>query len=244
MLVLGVIFMIYSLVNATTPLLAEEDYGGTSFAGLQAANPRLANIIWHDHVGFGTVNFGISVLVVFLAWRGLSEGSMLAWYSLLILGLASLAWLLLAHLPVGNMHFLPSLVPNAIYFIALSISRPHLKQVKREPLEDRGLRLAWRIIFAIGIISMVYSVQIAASPLLGEEEYVGTTFTNLQKTNARIANVIWHDTVAFGTLVFGGSFVVVILAWKGLSGGLRLAWYSLLILGLALLVALPWPISP
>lgn len=57
--------------------------------------------------------------------------------------------------------------------------------------------------------------------------------------NPRIANVIWHDTVAFGTLVFGGSFVVVVLAWMDLSRGLRLAWYSLLILGLALLVALP-----
>lgn len=239
MFALGILFMLYSILTATTPLLAEEDYAGTTFSDLKATNPRIANIVWHDHVGFGTVNFGLSLLVVILAWKGLSRGSSLAWHSLLIIGLTSLAWLLLAHLPMGNFHFLTGLVPNAIYFIALAISRSHGEQIMEGHVKDRRLTIGWILIFVLGIFSMAYSVIVATTPLLGEEEYVGTSFASLQATNPQIAKVIWHDTIAFGTIVFGGSLLVVVLAWKGLSKGSRLAWYSFLILGLTPLVALP-----
>lgn len=242
LLALGMVFMFYSVLTATTPLLAEENYAGTTYSNLQATNPQLAKIIWHDHVGFGIVNFAGSLLVVILAWGGLARNLPLAWYSLIILGLTSLAFLLLAHVPFGISgfdHIGPGLILNAIYFLALAISRPRAGRTFQEPMKDKALRVGWITISAIGVVSMVYSVIIAATPLLGEAEYVGTTFANLQVANSKIANIIWHDMVSFGSITFGASLLGVFLAWKGLTNGSRLAWYSLLILGVALLVALP-----
>lgn len=122
---LGIVSMPLSVVIAATPMLGEEEYAGISYRNLQATNPQLANIIWHDTVAFGTLLFGISLLSTILSWKGLSQGSSLAWYSLLILGVTFLAAFLLAHFPIGNtsfQHIGLALVLQPIYYIGLAVS--------------------------------------------------------------------------------------------------------------------------
>jgi hypothetical protein len=133
----SIVSAIYSVVVASTPLLGEEGYVGTSYVALQASNPKVANIIWHDTVGFGILLLGVSLLGIVLSWKGLITAPSLAWNSLLLLGLALLAALLLAHVPIGNTsltHVGPGIVLLSIYFvgIVLSATRAFLRWPKSE----------------------------------------------------------------------------------------------------------------
>ncbi len=121
---IGIAFMAIALYIAATPLPLEEGYAGTTFANLQRTNPQLANVIWHDYVAFGLLLLGVSVLTVVLSWKGLSQGSPLAWYSLLIIGVTIAVMLVLAHVPVGYdfSHYGVALVLDAILLIGLAIS--------------------------------------------------------------------------------------------------------------------------
>src|SRR2546428_7192703 len=118
----SIVSAIYSVVVASTPLLGEEGYVGTSYVALQASTPKVANIIWHDTVGFGILLLGVSLLGIMLSWKGLITAPSLAWNSLLLLGLALLAALLLAHVPIGNTsltHVGPGIVLLSIYFVGI-----------------------------------------------------------------------------------------------------------------------------
>lgn len=122
---IGIIFVVFSIIVAITPLRGEEDYVGTSFADLQATNPRLANAVWHYTTGIGIILLGVNLLIVVLAWKGLSRGSSLAWYSILLLSLTFLVGLFMAHVPIGHTSFahigIPSIL-TAIYFVGLAVS--------------------------------------------------------------------------------------------------------------------------
>lgn len=83
------------------PHEGEEDYAGVTFRELQVNDPSLAALIWHDYTGFGVLLFGVSLLAVVLAWKGFRMGARLAWTSLLVLGLTIVAFVLVAHLPIG-----------------------------------------------------------------------------------------------------------------------------------------------
>lgn len=98
----GIFSMFYSVYFALTPLQGEEAYAGTTYSNLQATDPKLANILWHDGVALGSVSFAVSLLSVVLAWKGLPRAWGLAWNSLLILWAGFLAGLILAHFPIGN----------------------------------------------------------------------------------------------------------------------------------------------
>ena len=93
--------MFVAVVAALNPLLGEEgEFVGLTFQELQATNPRLADNVWHLNVGVSSLAFGASLLVVLLAWRGLSGGSRLAWYSILFLNLTFAAAVVAAHVPI------------------------------------------------------------------------------------------------------------------------------------------------
>ena len=133
--VLSVVSMAYSVVIATTPLLGEEEFAGTSFAQLRVTNPRIADVIWHDTVAFGIVAFGVSFLGFVLAWKGLSRGSRLAWYSLLIIAVTYLGALLFAHVPIGNTspaHLGAAYVIFPTYLVALAISMKPVFSASRQ----------------------------------------------------------------------------------------------------------------
>jgi len=121
---IGIAFVGIALYITITPLPLEEDYAGTTFADLQRTNPRLANVIWHDYVAFGLLLLGVSALTVVLAWKGLSQGSHLAWYAILIIGVTIAVMLVLAHVPVGYdvTHYGAALVLDAILLTGLAIS--------------------------------------------------------------------------------------------------------------------------
>jgi hypothetical protein len=121
----SVVSAIYSVVVASTPLLGEEEYAGTSYVALQASNPRVASIIWHDTVGFGILLLGVSLLGIVLSWKGLVTAPSLAWNSLLLIGMTLLAALLLAHVPIGNTsltHVGPGIVLLSLYFVGIALS--------------------------------------------------------------------------------------------------------------------------
>lgn len=122
---MGVAFMVIGLVAATNPLPGEEEYLGRSFAQIRAADPQLGNIIWHDYAAFGILWFGASALIVYLAWRGLSRPSRQAWISIFILSATFLAFLIAAHVPVGNTslgHFGVPVILAAILMIGVAIA--------------------------------------------------------------------------------------------------------------------------
>lgn len=99
--VVGIVFMILAVVVGPNPLFGEDEgYAGLTFQELQATNPRLADVILHTNVGLSSLAFGLGLLVVLLAWRGLSSGSRLAWYSILTLNLTFAAGVLAAHIPI------------------------------------------------------------------------------------------------------------------------------------------------
>lgn len=123
--VLGLLAMALSVIFATMPMRGEEEFAGTTYQELRAANPRLADVIWHDTVAFWVLSFGVSLLGFVLAWKGLSKGSALAWYGLLILGVTYVATILLAHVPVGNTsvdHIGLAYVLIPVYVVALGLS--------------------------------------------------------------------------------------------------------------------------
>lgn len=236
----AVVSMAYSVVIAATPLLGEEEFAGTTFAELQAANPRVANVVWHDTVAVGIVTFGAALVAALLAWKGLAKGSPIAWYSLFLLALTFLAALLLAHVPVGNtglLHIGPGTLLLAIALVGLAIAaKPALAgRNAEEPDGDGRMRIGRATVLFAGVVLMVISAVIAVTPLPGEEDYAGVTFRELQANNPSLAALIWHDYAGFGILLFGVSLLAVVLAWKGFRMGARLAWTSLLVLGLTIL---------
>ncbi len=134
-IVIGIIFATIAVGVAVTPLPGEEAYAGTTFAELQSSNPRIANIIWHDYVAFGILFLGVSVLIVLLAWQGLSPGSRLVWSSLVLLGITILAFLVLAHVPIGHtdpLHFGLPLLLAVVLLIGLALSASSVFSGARE----------------------------------------------------------------------------------------------------------------
>ncbi len=124
-IIVGIISMLYSVVVATTPLLGEEAYVGTTYANLQVTNPSLARIIWHDTVGVGIITFFVSLTSVILGWKGLSRASSAAWYSLLVLWMGFVFALVLAHFPIGNTSFVhigPGAILLSIDFLGIMLS--------------------------------------------------------------------------------------------------------------------------
>lgn len=106
---------------------------------------------------------------------------------------------------------------------------------------SRSLLAGQVVIIAIGIIFTIFSVRIVFTPMIGEEEYVGISFKDLQATNPKLANSLWHYSTAIGIIVAGVNLLIAMLAWKGLSKGSTLArysWLSMLILSLTFAVAL------
>lgn len=122
---IAVVFMIFSVIVAATPLRGEEEYVGMTFRELQTANPRLANTTWHYTAGIGTLIFGVNLLIAILSWKGLSRDPGLAWLSILILTLTFLLGLLIAHVPIGNTSFshvgIPSIL-TLLYLVGLAVS--------------------------------------------------------------------------------------------------------------------------
>ena len=104
-IVMGILFMAIGVVAATNPLPQEEGYLGRSFGEIRAADPQLGNVVWHDYVAFGTLLFGVSFLIVYLAWSGLRRSSREAWLSISVLAVTILAFLVFAHVPIGNTSF-------------------------------------------------------------------------------------------------------------------------------------------
>lgn len=117
-LTMGVAFAVIALVAASNPLPGEEGYLGRSFADIRGTDPQLGNVIWHDYVAFGTLLFGVSFLIAYLAWGPLATYSRDAWFSILILAVSILGFLVLAHVPVGNTSFAHFGVPT---FLALAL---------------------------------------------------------------------------------------------------------------------------
>jgi len=98
--------MIVAVVTALNPLLGEEgEFVGQTFRELQVTNPRLADMVWHLSVGVSSLAFGASLLVVLLAWRGLSSGSRLVWYSILILSITFPVGVVASHVPIYVRHW-------------------------------------------------------------------------------------------------------------------------------------------
>ena len=121
----SVAFMAYSVIDASIPLLGEEQYVGKTYASLQVTDPKVANIIWHDTVLFGISLFAISLIMAVLSWRELSRGSRLAWYVLLLWGVGFFIAALVAHAPIGNTSFShvgPATILLIIYLVGLGIS--------------------------------------------------------------------------------------------------------------------------
>ncbi len=121
----AIAFMIFSIFDASTPLLGEEQFAGTTYANLQTTSPKIANIIWHDTVLFGLSLFTIFAVVAILSWRELSKGSRLAWYLLVFWGPGYLVAALVAHVPIGDTSPSHTALPTAlliVYFIGLLVS--------------------------------------------------------------------------------------------------------------------------
>jgi len=124
---MGIAFMAIAVVAATNPLPGEEGYLGRSFADIRTADPKLGNVIWHDYVAFGTLLFGVSFLIAYLAWFGLSRPSLQAWVPILILAVSILAFLMLAHVPIGNTsfaHFWVPVILAVVMLLGVAISAP------------------------------------------------------------------------------------------------------------------------
>ncbi len=121
----SILSAIYSVVVASTPLLGEEGYAGTTYGALKASNPRVANIIWHDAAGAGILLLGVSLVAIVLSWKGLVATPRLAWNLLLLLGVISLAVLILPHVPIGDTslaHIGPGIVLLSTYFVGIALS--------------------------------------------------------------------------------------------------------------------------
>ena len=117
--------MAFSVIDASTPLLGEEQYVGKTYSSLQVTDPQVANIIWHDTVLFGMSLFTISLITAILSWRELSRGSRLAWYVLLLWGLGFFIAALVAHVPIGDTSFShtgPATILLIVYFAGLALS--------------------------------------------------------------------------------------------------------------------------
>ena len=122
-IVMGILFMAIAVVAATNPLPGEEGYLGRSFGEIRAADPQLGNVIWHDYVVFGTLLFGVSFLIVYLAWSELRRSSREAWLSILVLAVTILAFLVLAHVPIGNTSFAHFGIPTILaLFLILGLA--------------------------------------------------------------------------------------------------------------------------
>ena len=131
-IVMGISFMAVAVVAATNPLPMEEGYLGRSFGEIRATDPQLGNVIWHDYVAFGTLLFGVSFLIVYLAWRGLRRSSREAWLSILVLAVTILAFLVLAHVPIGNTSFAHFGIPTILALLLISGLAVSAKPVFRE----------------------------------------------------------------------------------------------------------------
>ncbi len=97
------------------------------------------------------------------------------------------------------------------------------------------LRAGWIIVVAVALAYMAIAINLVLNPLSLEEAFAGTTFAELQAGSPQLANVVWHLYVSIGVLTFGASVLVVFLAWQGLARSSRLAWASLLIIGVTFL---------
>ncbi len=108
----------------------------------------------------------------------------------------------------------------------------------REARRGWPLRAGWIIVFVVGLAFMAIAVNTALNPLSLEEDFAGTTFAELQAGSPQLASIVRHIYVALGVLFFGANLLVVVLAWQGLRCGSRLAWASLLVLGVTFLALL------
>ena len=97
------------------------------------------------------------------------------------------------------------------------------------------LRAGWIIVVAVALAFMAIAINTALNPLSLEEAFAGTTIAELQAASPQLANVVRHLYVSIGVLFFGANLLVVFLVWQGLARGSRLAWTSLLILGVTFL---------
>lgn len=134
--VVGILFMILAVVIG--PLFGEDaEFAGLTFEELQATNPRLADVVWHTNTGLSSLVVGVNLLVVLLAWRGLSSGSRLAWYSILILSLTFAVGVLAAHVPIyirhpSYTHWVLPLTLAVVQLVGLAITVKPVFSTKQE----------------------------------------------------------------------------------------------------------------
>lgn len=126
-LVISIVFMIFSVIVAATPLRGEEEFVGTTYQQLRDTNPRLAAIIWHYTAGIGTIAFGVNLLIFALSWKGFSRDSslFLSWASILVLSSTFVVAILVAHVPIGHLsfsHWGPPTILTLLYFVGLAVS--------------------------------------------------------------------------------------------------------------------------
>lgn len=106
------------------------------------------------------------------------------------------------------------------------------------PQASRSWHAGWIIVFGTAVAFMIVAVITVLTPLRGEEELAGLTFAELQAENPGLAAALWHVNAGIGVIVFGVSFLVAVLAWRGLARGSRSAWFSVLIVGVTFAVAI------
>lgn len=143
-LAIAVVFMIFSVIVVVTPLRGEEEYTGTTFSDIRSSNPQLANVIWHYTAAIGTIAFGTNLLIALLAWKGLSKGSRVAWYSTLLVAVTFAVSLVVAHVPIGHPsfeHWGPPVVLTAALLVGLAISaKPILSRSASQGPRERSLQ--------------------------------------------------------------------------------------------------------
>ena len=141
----SVFMMVASVVVGLNPLPGEEaEFCRVTFQELESSDPRMAQMIWHLNTAVVTMVFGASVLVFLLAWRSLSNRSILAWYAILTLNLTFISAQLIAHLPIfikHGMHFNHWFLPFSIILLqsgGLAITKkPVFRRVDRVSRRDR-----------------------------------------------------------------------------------------------------------
>ncbi|MEK8129177.1 hypothetical protein WMW72_14825 [Paenibacillus filicis] len=115
----------------------------TTFAELDAVNPRLIPLIAHDRAGFGGALLSNALALVVISLWGLQRGERWQWKTLLFGGAPGFAAGLGIHMGIGYMdfwHLLPALFALALYIAGLILLYPYLMGGRAASTESGAFR--------------------------------------------------------------------------------------------------------
>ncbi|SDD13722.1 Dihydroorotate dehydrogenase [Paenibacillus sp. UNCCL117] len=117
-------------VGVTRVFVPEDlDFMQTTYAALDAANPRLIPLIAHDRAGFGGALLSDALVLLVMALWGLQRGARWQWKTLLLGGAPGFAAGFGVHLGIGYTdfwHLSPALFALALYVASLILLYPYL----------------------------------------------------------------------------------------------------------------------